>query len=604
MQLPDSSEYGVFDTDRAVVLGNLRGSTYARMHAVRQAAGPRMKQSLVAFDGADDQEWVGVSSARGDSLPTLGHTGWLYVIALPAATLEMENTKTTQALLRSILVPVWLTGVGCWLLMLFYATRLQRFLASLRNLESNQTQKPDLRWMPAELVKLRAGLSSLLAGLRRRELELQRAYEELAESFRGVSSSFPGMFCSGILSQGRPAYAYLSASAETYLGVPAEWILQDGNFFLTNIPAQDRGQLMNTMAEAFKVDGPLSVTFRATCSDGELRWLCMVVTVRYDRDGHKYFDAIGIDISPIMQAEDQAAEAYREAEKLRIQAEQANTAKSTFLVNMSHELRTPLNGIIGFATLIEEETRDAGLREKTRNIREMGDMLHVILNDILDYSKIEASRLQLEQQAFSLNTELQSLTDIFRMQAMQKGLSFRETIPQAMPMVICDPLRLRQVPGDAQPGLQRGEIHVRWRHRARRGGAPGQRPDPCALRSARHGHGHFAGIAAPSVRALRASRDGDAAALRWNGPGAADLQVAGQSDGRGDRRGLGAGQGQHLLGGGRLPAGGGRGAGRLEQAAGGARQAGASAGHPGGGRLPDEPQADRGDPAPRRAQGR
>ena len=128
-------------------------------------------------------------------------------------------------------------------------------------------------------------------------------------------------------------------------------------------------------------------------------------------------------------------------------AEAANRAKSSFLANMSHEIRTPLNAVIGFAQLLE---RDAELhprqREQVRTINRSGKHLLALINDILDLSKIEAGRLQLNPTDFDLHGLLDDIASMFALRAQTKGLTLlRELAPSLPTRVHADEGKLRQV---------------------------------------------------------------------------------------------------------------------------------------------------------------
>lgn len=135
---------------------------------------------------------------------------------------------------------------------------------------------------------------------------------------------------------------------------------------------------------------------------------------------------------------------YKEAEKA---AQQASQAKSDFLANMSHELRTPLNGILGYAQILG---RSKNLLEKERNgieiIYQCGSHLLTLINDILDLSKIEAGKLDLAPTALHLPSLLQSVVEMCKIRAEQKGIEFIYNPSSRLPEGIeADEKRLRQV---------------------------------------------------------------------------------------------------------------------------------------------------------------
>ncbi|MBL8460535.1 MAG: PAS domain S-box protein, partial [Zoogloea sp.] len=124
----------------------------------------------------------------------------------------------------------------------------------------------------------------------------------------------------------------------------------------------------------------------------------------------------------------------------------ANRAKSDFLAMMSHEIRTPLNGIIGMAQLLEMAPHSAEQKDYISTIQKSGEALLAIINDILDYSKIEARKMNLEEVGFDLRQMVVEVERLFRPKAQEKALEFSVTVADSAPrVVIGDPTRLRQV---------------------------------------------------------------------------------------------------------------------------------------------------------------
>jgi signal transduction histidine kinase/ActR/RegA family two-component response regulator len=142
----------------------------------------------------------------------------------------------------------------------------------------------------------------------------------------------------------------------------------------------------------------------------------------------------------------------------------ANHAKSDFLANMSHELRTPMTGILGSADLLRQRPLAAEDLEYVELIRSSGDALLALLNDILDLSKIEAKRLRLEAAPLSLHAIVGDVATMMRAGAEAKGLALETAIPEVLPDVLGDPLRLRQVllnlVGNAVKFTERGKIVI------------------------------------------------------------------------------------------------------------------------------------------------
>lgn len=146
------------------------------------------------------------------------------------------------------------------------------------------------------------------------------------------------------------------------------------------------------------------------------------------------------DITERRRVENQLAQAMDEAQA-------ANRAKSAFLANTSHEIRTPLNGLLGLGRLAQQpDISDAQRREYLNQMMDSAESLSGLISDILDLSKIEAGRLTLESQPFSLRELLASMRLAYLTLAQARGLSLSVDIDEALPgWVFGDPLRTRQI---------------------------------------------------------------------------------------------------------------------------------------------------------------
>lgn len=173
--------------------------------------------------------------------------------------------------------------------------------------------------------------------------------------------------------------------------------------------------------------------------DGHLYWVSStIVAFRDPRGKILRYVSIRTEITKRKQVEVQL-------ERARASAEAANQAKSEFLAVMSHEIRTPMNAVLGFTDLLSETELNEDQRDFVKTIHQSGTSLLTLINDILDYSKIEAGKLNLESVPFDLRETCEAVLGLLLSRASSKGLELALVAHPTPLAIVADPTRLRQV---------------------------------------------------------------------------------------------------------------------------------------------------------------
>lgn len=230
--------------------------------------------------------------------------------------------------------------------------------------------------------------------------------------------------------------------------------------FFSLVHSDDLDSLKNSWERATAGSDTYDSEFRIVRPDGQVRWLKGLGEVVRDKSG-KVVGMYGVHRDSTK--DHLQAESLRESER---RAHEASASKSAFLANMSHEIRTPMTAILGYSELLRELVDNDEAKQHLQTIRRNGDYLLAIINDILDLSKIEAGKLDVESERFEPYRLIDDVRSIMELRAEEGGLRLEIEYTGKLPKVIqSDAKRLKQIlinlVGNAIKFTRKGRVQIR-----------------------------------------------------------------------------------------------------------------------------------------------
>ena len=239
-------------------------------------------------------------------------------------------------------------------------------------------------------------------------------------------------------SDGTYSLPYIDGDTRQLLALDVLALADDPIHALTRIHAEDSARLLEEIETSARTLEPLHTEFRSTV-EGITRWIRADLVAHREDDGAVVWSGYWADASVEHARADELARA-------RDIAEAASRAKDDFLAMMSHEIRTPMNGVLGLVEVLENTSLNSDQSQMLGMIQDSASALLQILDDLLDYSKIEANRLTIESTPIDLRELVDSAVGLLAGRAHEKGLRVRvDVAPEVAATVRGDSVRLRQV---------------------------------------------------------------------------------------------------------------------------------------------------------------
>ncbi len=268
--------------------------------------------------------------------------------------------------------------------------------------------------------------------------QIQASLQKSEAKFRSLGESSPdGIFIADAVGQ----WIYCNSRWSKLTGLHSDQSL--GNGWAAAIHPDDKTRILENWGQSLRDDANFSAEFRLMTPDGEVRWVsCSTAPVEYDAAGGGHSAGCVGTFRDITRYKD----VEEELRRAKTEAEAAVKAKGEFLATMSHEIRTPMNGVIGMTNLLMDTEMTSQQREYAGTIRRSAESLLLLINDVLDFSKVEARKLIFETIDFNLRETIEGSLELIAETAQAKNIELAGFVLADVPTQLRgDPGRLRQV---------------------------------------------------------------------------------------------------------------------------------------------------------------
>ncbi len=400
------------------------------------------------------QEYIGsvfYATAYTSLKNTEGRIIGILSTAINSSAIEQNKKDTLQVILVSSFIVFILAVIAGFLTARAFTMPICQLLTAIRSIaEGNLEERVKIR-QNDEIGDLARAFNEMTSELQEKQNSLEKAEEKYRNIFE---NAFEGIFqCmpNGCIISANPSLARIMGYDSPDELVLSVTNLSDQIF----IDARSYNEFRDFIDEEGRIVGYETYLYQ---KQGTRIWVSLSFRpVKDMNDNVLFYEGSLVDAT--MRKEKEKAERARKA------AEAASKSKSEFLANMSHEIRTPMNGIIGMTELLMTKGLTAQQKDYAEAISDSASGLLTVLNDILDYSKIQAGKLALESEQFDLQKLIEQIRLLFASQSRDRGIEIFTRYPPDMPaQMIGDSTRIRQVlanlTGNAVKFTEKGHILI------------------------------------------------------------------------------------------------------------------------------------------------
>lgn len=372
--------------------------------------------------------------------------GWGVMVPQPISEITSQTDKVRHAVLAIVAVGLAAAAVLGWTLSGLLTRPVEAVVRAAQdfaagNRDRRVPQLPQLA--PAEVKSLSQGFNAMAQQIQDDHSALaERTRQESMERLGTIAANIPGLLYRRVrTAEGETSYPFLRTGARNEFDLPLDGHRPAIEDLTEIVHPQDISSLAWTIDKSADRLDPHTHEFRIVGQSGEARWARSFGIPRQKDNGDVVWDGVIVDISETKKVEQALLEAKEEAEN-------ANRAKSEFLANMSHELRTPMNAILGFSEAMQLELfgqLSPTYKDYSDNIHSSAEHLLSLINDLLDLSKVEAGKFELDIEEISIRRFVDEVHKLMEPKLTAGRLHFVNAVPLDFPLLCADRRALKQM---------------------------------------------------------------------------------------------------------------------------------------------------------------